>query len=147
MPAVAPIPKYIRPCERTSSGEVVTEVLEPVKLPRRREKEVTGLERTPLSSVEELATAAHHNIDLVAAVWRLRVDAARSVELQLKRAVAEHLGGTLAGRAGQPAQCGRELEMRGDRSETIDPASVLSLVEDSELRDDSTLRSGWQANC
>ncbi len=75
---------------------------------RGDEERVTRPERLALAAVQERSGTADDDIELIAAVRLLRVAAARRVQLQLERAVAEQRDETLAAGSGEPPEAFRD---------------------------------------
>src|SRR6266542_480283 len=90
-----------RSIEKHPDREVVGKVLEAVYDACLREEHVVRSEPMPSSAVDEPAFASRNDVNLVAHMRRLRIVAARSVELDLQRAVLEHRRGPLSIRSRQ----------------------------------------------
>src|ERR1700759_3893321 len=82
---------------------------------RGHEEQVAGRYALTFVAVDELASAACDDVNLVARVWLLRVRAARRVNLDDERAVLKSLGETLAARAGQQGERVRDCHSAARR--------------------------------
>src|ERR1700733_13478879 len=99
--------------EKHPGGEVVAEIEEAVLFARRHKQHVAWPERSFLAAPCEAPTAADNDVDFVARMRRLGIVAARRIQLNRQRAVAEQLDVALAVGPRQLIKAGQNPQISG----------------------------------
>src|SRR5205814_8068309 len=91
-----------RPVKENPDRKVIAEVFKTVFDSRGRKQNIVLSEGLSRSAADKLSAALRNDVNLIERVRRLRIAAARRVELHHQRAMFEQQYGLLALRAGQP---------------------------------------------